>query len=366
VNCYERYVEFLVSDHPTNYALFDSFYQFDTFCNFASQAASSQGFHHLDTYFREMRVIIDSKQTSSRVRFMLQDLIEVRLDNWKPRRDVAGPKTIDQIHKEVEREKNQQQLENLLNKPTRGGPPGGSGAMGGDRDRDRDRGKRSSRGPASGPGQSSNAQEDGWTNVPSRPARPAAFSAYDPNRLQTMTGKIGKVDADSMQLGPGSKNQQFTAWGKGSAGTRLSQTKEDAQKNRFAAFSSSSTEQAPSSSADSDLSRRGASRSMGMSDSRGASADERQRALQAVMTMAGSGTASPAARGFSAAVSASTAQAAPPTGDAPARAPSAEEAAHAQAAQLKGQPDLSEEEVEKLAKPLLDEFIHNCDVKVRS
>ena len=41
----------------------------------------------------------------------MQDLIDLRKDAWRPRRDVAGPKTIDQIHKEVAREAKAQQLQ---------------------------------------------------------------------------------------------------------------------------------------------------------------------------------------------------------------------------------------------------------------
>lgn len=41
---------------------------------------------------------------SSRIRFMLQDVIELRLKNWVPRRDENNPKTIEQIHKDAERE----------------------------------------------------------------------------------------------------------------------------------------------------------------------------------------------------------------------------------------------------------------------
>ena len=40
-----------------------------------------------------------------------QDLIDLRKDSWRPRRDVAGPKTIDQIHKEVAQEAKKQQLQ---------------------------------------------------------------------------------------------------------------------------------------------------------------------------------------------------------------------------------------------------------------
>ena len=43
-------------------------------------------------------------KVSSRVRFMLQDVIELRANKWVPRRDENAPKTIDQIQKEAERD----------------------------------------------------------------------------------------------------------------------------------------------------------------------------------------------------------------------------------------------------------------------
>ena len=36
---------------------------------------------------------------------MLQDVVDLRQNNWKPRRDDNNPKTIEQIHKEAEEEK---------------------------------------------------------------------------------------------------------------------------------------------------------------------------------------------------------------------------------------------------------------------
>ena len=77
---------------------------------------------HLDAYFQEMQKIVDSKNTSSRIRFSLQDTIELRQNKWVPRRETAGPKTIDQIHKEAQREK---QMAELLNKNVGGGGGGG-------------------------------------------------------------------------------------------------------------------------------------------------------------------------------------------------------------------------------------------------
>lgn len=46
----------------------------------------------------------DGSKVSSRVRFMLQDVIELRHSKWVPRREDNNPKTIEQINKEAERE----------------------------------------------------------------------------------------------------------------------------------------------------------------------------------------------------------------------------------------------------------------------
>jgi translation initiation factor 4G len=55
----------------------------------------------MDQYFEQISKITDAKKTSSRCRFMLQDVRELRQCNWVPRRDDNNPKTIDQIHKEA-------------------------------------------------------------------------------------------------------------------------------------------------------------------------------------------------------------------------------------------------------------------------
>jgi translation initiation factor 4G len=52
-------------------------------------------------------------EISSRVRFMLRDVIDLRHGLWIPRRNESNPKTIDQIQKEAEKESLDQQL--LLN-----------------------------------------------------------------------------------------------------------------------------------------------------------------------------------------------------------------------------------------------------------
>merc|ERR1712223_1054922 len=85
------------------------------------------GLKHFDIYFRDMEHITKTKQDHmpSRVRFMIQDVIDLRRNNWKPRREKAGPKTLDQIHQEAEREKMAKKLMESLPLPSV--PQGGGG-----------------------------------------------------------------------------------------------------------------------------------------------------------------------------------------------------------------------------------------------
>ncbi|XP_066543370.1 eukaryotic translation initiation factor 4 gamma 1-like [Amia ocellicauda] len=57
-----------------------------------------------------MEQIIKERKTSPRIRFMLQDVLDLRRDNWVPRRGDQGPKTIDQVHKEAELEAHHEQI----------------------------------------------------------------------------------------------------------------------------------------------------------------------------------------------------------------------------------------------------------------
>ncbi|KAL3861769.1 hypothetical protein ACJMK2_007790 [Sinanodonta woodiana] len=64
----------------------------------------------MDQYFAQMQKRVNEKKLSSRVRFMLQDVIELRQVKWVPRRDDNNPKTIDQIHREVAQETQERAL----------------------------------------------------------------------------------------------------------------------------------------------------------------------------------------------------------------------------------------------------------------
>lgn len=60
----------------------------------------------LQPYFSNMQKIVNTKdkRVSSRIRFMLQDVIDLRSHNWVPRQQAANPKTMEQIQMEVEME----------------------------------------------------------------------------------------------------------------------------------------------------------------------------------------------------------------------------------------------------------------------
>jgi len=68
----------------------------------------------LSEYFTKMKEMSQKRgEISSRVRFMLRDVIDLRQGKWIPRRSDSNPKTMDQIQKEAEKETLDQQI--LLN-----------------------------------------------------------------------------------------------------------------------------------------------------------------------------------------------------------------------------------------------------------
>ncbi|KAM6990606.1 eukaryotic translation initiation factor 4 gamma 1a isoform 2-T2 [Tautogolabrus adspersus] len=159
----------------------------------------------MDQYFNQMDKIIKEKKTSSRIRFMLQDVIDLRRNTWVPRRGDQGPKTIDQIHKEAELEEHREQIkvqQVLMSKKDGGGGGGGGGRMGGGM------GGRGSHTPG---GRTSQPQDEGWNTVPISKNRP-----IDTTRLSKIT-KPGALDFNNQLLAPGGKGM-WGSWGKGSSG----------------------------------------------------------------------------------------------------------------------------------------------------
>ncbi|TST47713.1 Eukaryotic translation initiation factor 4 gamma 1 [Bagarius yarrelli] len=180
----------------------------------------------MDQYFHQMEKIIKERKTSSRIRFMLQDVLDLRRNNWVPRRGDQGPKTIDQIHKEAELEEHREQIkvqQQLLSK------------------KDSTRGRGSRMNPP---------QDEGWNTVPiSTKNRP-----IDTSRLSKIT-KPGALDFNNQLLAPGGKGS-WGSWGKGSSGGTgaKTSTEQDAGRpatstlNRFSALQQSGPSSTSSSS----------------------------------------------------------------------------------------------------------------------
>ncbi|KXS17587.1 ARM repeat-containing protein, partial [Gonapodya prolifera JEL478] len=60
---------------------------------------------HIDSYFKEMSNLSKNELITSRIRFGLLDLIDLRRNKWVSRRQVTGPKTIAEIRAEVSRKR---------------------------------------------------------------------------------------------------------------------------------------------------------------------------------------------------------------------------------------------------------------------
>ncbi|XP_072334630.1 eukaryotic translation initiation factor 4 gamma 3 isoform X13 [Scyliorhinus torazame] len=135
----------------------------------------------MDQYFNQMEKIVKERKTSSRIRFMVQDVIDVRMKNWVSRRVEQGPKTIEQIHKEAQIEEQQQQLkvhQQLLSKQDKRRTGGGR------------------------------PTEEVWNTVPVA----KSSRTIDPSKFPKITKP---ATDDKIQLGPGCR---LGSWGKGSSG----------------------------------------------------------------------------------------------------------------------------------------------------
>lgn len=138
----------------------------------------------LDVYIKKIKAIVDKKsnKVSSRVRFMLQDVIDLRKGNWIPRRTDNNPKTISQIQKEAANELLQQQI---MNYP----PP---------RKDDRRGDNRSNiTGYKHGGNNRQGTNEDGWSTTTTKNRTPSTF---DPQKLNVKTLVSSITDLESIVI----------------------------------------------------------------------------------------------------------------------------------------------------------------------
>ncbi|XVE74154.1 hypothetical protein DITRI_Ditri11bG0176100 [Diplodiscus trichospermus] len=63
---------------------------------------------YMDAYFERMAKLSNNMKLSSRVRFMLKDVIDLRKNKWQQRRKVEGPKKIEEVHRDAAQERQAQ------------------------------------------------------------------------------------------------------------------------------------------------------------------------------------------------------------------------------------------------------------------
>ncbi|GAA6107308.1 eukaryotic translation initiation factor 4 gamma 3 isoform X7 [Tachysurus ichikawai] len=183
----------------------------------------------MDQYFNQMEKIVKERKTSSRIRFMLQDVIDLRLHNWVSRRADLGPKTIEQIHKEAKIEEQEEQRkvhQQLLSKDKR---------------------------------RPVISREETWNTVPV----PKNSRTIDPNKIPKITKST--ID-DKIQLGPLGRSQ--LSWVKGSSGGAGAKASESdilrpSSLNRYSPLQSSVPSSASPPSASPDIDSRGGLSSRG-------------------------------------------------------------------------------------------------------
>ncbi|KAG8901878.1 hypothetical protein FRB99_005018, partial [Tulasnella sp. 403] len=136
--------------------------------------------NHMDIYFQRMEQLSVNQALSSRVRYMLLDVIELRGRKWQPRATTAAaPTTLAQVHEQAAKEKAAAEAQAQYGRLAM--------SRGGSRRGEHGRGEYGQPGP------------DGWNIAGSGSARPPA-KAGDMSQF----GKLGKANPIMSVMGPSS------------------------------------------------------------------------------------------------------------------------------------------------------------------
>ncbi|KAK3844981.1 MAG: armadillo-type protein [Linnemannia gamsii] len=80
--------------------------------------------NHMDVYFLRMAELTKNHKLPSRIRFMVQDVIDLRSSKWVNRRAATGPKTIAEIHEDAARQAEEKEKEAMRRSASSGGARG--------------------------------------------------------------------------------------------------------------------------------------------------------------------------------------------------------------------------------------------------
>ncbi|KAF9921923.1 hypothetical protein FBU30_008015 [Linnemannia zychae] len=141
--------------------------------------------NHMDIYFVRMTELTKNTKLPSRIRFMVQDVIDLRANNWVNRRAAAGPKTIAEIHEEAARQQEEKEKEMMRRSASSGGARGlpnrreqlsrGPSFRGGSGDARHDM-----NGPQMG--------ADGWSTVSNLPKKAGDLSSFGNTSRSKVSG----------------------------------------------------------------------------------------------------------------------------------------------------------------------------------
>ncbi|KAI8096882.1 armadillo-type protein [Halteromyces radiatus] len=163
----------------------------------------------MDVFFDRMKEMLECTTLSSRVKFMIQDVIELRKNKWVPRSGgQTGPSTIAQIREEAQKAKNEEKESMKRSSSSRGNTPqvmSRQGSRAGRNNNIQREGSPSSNASGGGSGSPGSAAastvSDGWSTVGTTP------TATTPKGRTNELDGFGRTDRSKSRnnvLGPGS------------------------------------------------------------------------------------------------------------------------------------------------------------------
>ena len=104
-----------------------------------ARSASSSSRETMNSYFGTLDTIVQKRKVSNRIRFMIQDVVDLRKRQWKPRNEDNEPETIVELDALRELEQQERELNNRKIQCSMGGGGDSSGDRVDDRNRKQSR-----------------------------------------------------------------------------------------------------------------------------------------------------------------------------------------------------------------------------------
>ena len=182
---------------------------------------------YMDAYFVQLGKLAQDTRLSSRIRFMVQDIIDMRRNGWQSRQQPTGPRLLSDIREEAKRKEQEQEAERQRQAASRGSSRQGSNSAGRIPSMAEQMG-RSSRGGGLP------TTTDGWTlQQRGGSVKPEKI---DHSKFGSVSSALKRdTDVSTVRLGPG------TGMGTGARGWQMVQKRDESGTAMARTASSSST-----------------------------------------------------------------------------------------------------------------------------